>query len=200
MQRYLKLTNQLISKFDRVEFAQIPRDQNAETDEVARSASIDNQTKVTDQRLEEQNSPNIEEFQTFPVHICVGQSSPILSYLKDGRLPPNLDEAKEIKKRAARFMVLNEELYKRGFSQPYLRCVEEKEAKYVLEEVHGGICSDHIARKIMMAGYFWSTMQQDATDFIKKCDNCQRYGNVQQVPREKMTAITSLLAICTMGN
>ena len=42
MQRYLKLTNQLVSKFDRVEFAQVPRDQNAKADEVARSASIDN--------------------------------------------------------------------------------------------------------------------------------------------------------------
>ena len=92
-------------------------------------------------------------------------------------------EAKQIKKWAARFTVLIDKLYKKGFSQPYLRCVEEKEAKYVLEEVHGGICSDHmgaksLARKIMTAGYFWSTMQQDAADFIKKCDNCQRYGNV----------------------
>ena len=56
-------------------------------------------------------------------------------------------------------MVLNEELYKRGFSQPYLRCVEEEEAKYILEEVHGGIFGDHmgaksLVRKIMRAGYF----------------------------------------------
>ena len=42
MQRYLKLTNQLVSKFNWVEFAQVPRDQNAEADEVARSASTDN--------------------------------------------------------------------------------------------------------------------------------------------------------------
>ena len=69
-------------------------------------------------------------------------------------------------------MVLNDELYKRGFSQPYLRCVkEEEEAKYVLEEVHGGICGDHmgaksLARKIMRVGYFWPTKQQDAADFI----------------------------------
>jgi len=48
MHRYLKLMNQLVNKFDRVEFAQIPRDQNAEADEVARNASTDNQAKVTD--------------------------------------------------------------------------------------------------------------------------------------------------------
>ena len=42
MQRYLKLMNQLVSKFDRVEFAQVPQDQNSKADEVARNASTDN--------------------------------------------------------------------------------------------------------------------------------------------------------------
>ena len=96
MQRYLKPTNQLVSKFDRVEFAQVPRDQNVEADEMAKSASIDNQAKVIDWKFEEQNSPNIEEFQTFLMHTHVGWTSLILSYLKDGRLPPNPDEAKQI--------------------------------------------------------------------------------------------------------
>ncbi|XP_050277971.1 uncharacterized protein LOC126719467 [Quercus robur] len=96
-------------------------------------------------------------------------------------LPSNPEEAKKVQKRAARFTILNDELYKRGYSQPYLRCVEGEEDKYVLEEVHGGICRDHIGakslvRKIMRTGYFWLIMQQDAADFVKKCDSCQRFG------------------------
>ncbi|XP_030940205.1 uncharacterized protein LOC115965156 [Quercus lobata] len=159
MQKYLKLTNQLVSNFDHVEFAQIPRDQNAEADEVARSISAGDQEKVAGWKLEEQNSPSIEEFQTFPVHTHSGWTSPILSYLKDGRLPPNLEEAKKIQKQAAWFTVLNDKLYNRGFSQPYLRCIEEEEAKYVLEVVHGGVCSDHskpksLVGKIMRTSYF----------------------------------------------
>ena len=138
------------------------------------------------------------------MHTQSGWTSPILSYLKDGRLPPNPEEAKQIKKRATRFTVLNNELYKRGFSQPYLRCVEEEEAKYVLEEVHGGIYGGHIgakslARKIIRAGYFWPTMQQDATDFVKECNSCQRYGNVQRVSGEKMTVITSPWLLAQWG-
>ena len=127
---------------------------------------------MIDWKLEEQNSPSIEEFYTFLVHTQSGWTSPILSYLKDGRLLPNPVEAKQIEKRATRFTVLNDELYKRGFSQPYLRCIEEEEeAKYVLEEVHEGICGDHmgaksLARKIMKVGYFWPIMQQDAADFV----------------------------------
>jgi len=92
--------------------------------------------------------------------------------------------------------MLNDKLYKRGFSQPYLRCIEEEETKYVLEEEHRGICGDHsrpksLVRKIMRTGYFWPSMQQDATEFVKRCDRCQRYGNVQRVPGEKMTTISS---------
>ena len=184
MQKYLKLTNQLVSNFDRVEFVQIPQDQNAEADEVAWSASVDNQAKVNDWKLEEQNSPSIEKFQTFPVNTHSKWMSPILSYLKDGRLPLNPEEAKKIQKRAVQFTVLNDELYKRGFSQPYLRYIEKEEAKYVLEKVHGGVYADHMGaksliQKIMRAGYFWSTMQQDVANFVKRCDSCQMYRNVQ---------------------
>ena len=163
---------------------------------MARSALVDNQAKVNDWKLEEQNSPSIEEFQTFFVHTLSGWMSPILSYLKDRRLPLNLEEAKKIQKWAARFTLLNNKLYKRGFSQPYLRCVEEEEDKYVLEEVHEGVCGDHmgvksLVQKIIRAGYFWPIMQQDEVNFVKKCYRCQRYGNVQHLLGEKMTTISS---------
>ena len=78
---------------------------------------------------------------------------------------------------------------------PYL-CVEEDEAKYILEEIHEGICGDHIGprslvSKIIRIGYFWLTMQRDAREFVEWCDKCQRFRNVQRVSREKMLAITS---------
>ena len=116
MQKYLKLTNQSVSNFHRTKFVQIPQDQNVEADEVARSASTDDQNKISDWRLEEQNSPRIKELQTFLVHTHSRWTSPILSFLKDGRLPPNPKEAKKIQKRATWFTVLNDKLYKKGFS------------------------------------------------------------------------------------
>ena len=27
---------------------------------------------------------------------------------------------------------------------PYLKCVDDNEAKYILEEIHEGICRDHV--------------------------------------------------------
>ncbi|XP_023911882.1 uncharacterized protein LOC112023510 [Quercus suber] len=196
MQKYLQLTTQLISNFNRVEFVQIPREQNEEADEVAQSASTDVPNVTNRWKLEEQNLPSIKELENFSVHTSRGWTFPILSFLKDGQLPADTDEAKKIRKRAARFTILNDQLYRRGFSQLYLKCLEEEEVRYVLEEVHRGICGDHmgsrsLVRKIMQAGYFWPTMQQDASDFVKKCDSCQRYGNIQRVPGERMATISS---------
>ena len=92
---------------------------------------------------------------------------------------------------------MNGTLYKRGFSMPYLRCVNEEEAKYILEEIHEWIYGDHagprsLISKVIRTGYFWPTLQKDAKEFVKKCDKCQRFGNVQHILSEKLTTIASL--------
>ena len=109
--------------------------------------------------------------------------TPIVSFLWDGHLPQDADEARKIRKRAARFTILNNVLYKRGFSMPYLKYVDDDEAKYILEEIHEGICGDHagprsLVSKVIQTGYFWPTMQVDAVELVKKCDKCQRFRNV----------------------
>ena len=103
--------------------------------------------------------------------------TPILSFLQDGRLPQDVEEARKVKKRVARFMILNDTLYKSGFSMPYLRCVNEEEAKYILEKIHEGIYGDHagprsLISKVIRTGYFWPTLQNNAKEFVKKCDKC----------------------------
>ena len=50
--------------------------------------------------------------------------TPIVSFLLDGHLHQDTNEARKIRKRAARFTVLNDTLYKRGFSMPYLKYVD----------------------------------------------------------------------------
>ena len=53
----------------------------------------------------------------------------IISFLQDGHLPQDVQEAKRVRKRVARFTILNDTLYKRGFSMPYLKCIDEKKKK-----------------------------------------------------------------------
>ena len=42
---------------------------------------------------------------------------------------------------------------------PYLKCVDKDEAKYILEEIHEGICGDNagprsLVSKVIRIGYF----------------------------------------------
>ena len=85
--------------------------------------------------------------------------TPIISFLQDGHLPQDIEEARKVRKRAARFTIMNDTLYKRGFSMPYLKCVDEEEAKYILKEIHERVCEDHagprsLVSKVIRTGYF----------------------------------------------
>ena len=40
----------------------------------------------------------------------------IVTYLKDGRLPEERDEAKKLRIKSAKYVIIDEVLYKRGFS------------------------------------------------------------------------------------
>ena len=159
MQKYLKLMNQLVQEFDQVDFTQIRRRQNSEADEVARQASSEEGTSLLNLKVEVQRHLSIEELHTFMIQKQTSWMNPIISFLQDGRLPIGTNEAREAMKRAARFTVLNDTLYKRGFSMPKLRCVEEDGAKYILEEVYEGICGDHtgsrsLVSKIIRTSYY----------------------------------------------
>ncbi|XP_030936072.1 uncharacterized protein LOC115961193 [Quercus lobata] len=196
MQKYLKLTKHLTQEFDIVEFVQIPRSQNIGADEVSKLASSEEGKISINLAMEVQKCPSIEEVATFTIQGTDSWMTLIISYLQDGHLPLSTEEAKKIKKRAARLTILNDALYKRGFSMPYLKCVDEEEARYILEEIHGGICGDHagprsLVNKVIRTGYFWPTMQADAAEIVKRCDKCQGYGNVQQLPAERLMTIAS---------
>ena len=163
MQKYLKLTKYLTQEFDKVEFVQVPRSQNTKANEISKLASSKEGWMNKDLAMEVQKHPSIEEVPTFTIQSGSSWMTPIVSFLQDGHLPQDADEARKIRKRAASFTILNDVLYKRGFSMPYLKSVDDDEAKYILEEIHEGICGDHanpksLMSKVIRTGYFWLTM------------------------------------------
>ena len=150
-------------EFNQVEFTQIPKSQNIGADELVKQSSSEAGPMNTDLNIEVQKCPNIEEVHTFAIQSESSWMTPILSFLQDRRLPPDDEEASKVRKRVARFTILNDTLYKRGFSMPYLKCVNEEEAKYILEEIHEGIYGDHagprsLISKVIRTGYFWPTL------------------------------------------
>ncbi|KAI5351002.1 hypothetical protein L3X38_003893 [Prunus dulcis] len=134
---------------------------------------------------------------TFHAHaISPTWMDPILQFLQNQTLPADPAEARRVRHRSARYLVINGSLYKRGFSLPYLRCLTPEEGHYVLREIHEGICGNHsgarsLAHKAIRQGYFWPSLHTDAQTFTQKCDKCQRFANIPQLPAEPLTAMVS---------
>ena len=120
--------------------------------------------------------------------------TPILLNLKNGRLPKAKDEARRLRIKTAKYVLIDEVLYKMGFSQPYLRCLALDESNYMLREVHKGACGNHsgvraLIHKVVHAGYYWPTIQADIKAYVKVCDQCQRFSNIPRQPSKYLTSI-----------
>ena len=46
-----------------------------------------------------------------------------------------------------------------------------------------------LAHKAMLQGFFWPTMKNDAAEYVKRCDKCQRYSSFIRAHPEQLTAI-----------
>ena len=84
---------------------------------------------------------------------------PIVRYLKEGWLLEDKKEARKIQIRATHFVIIDDVLYRQGYSLLYSRCANSKEADYVLCEIHEGICGNHagarsLAGKTLRIGYY----------------------------------------------
>ena len=189
MKKYPEKVLQLVKKFKETNFAQIPWEENVEADALAKEVSTN---EPSDEIDEVQYILSIDLPEVLQVPNEGNWMTPIISYLKDGSPPEGKDEARKLKVQLTRYVLLNEVLYKRGFSQPYLRCLLPDEANYVLREVHEEACGNHsgarsLIHKVVRAGYYWPTIQADAKAYVKVCDQCQRFNNIPRQPSEYLT-------------
>ena len=118
--------------------------------------------------------------------------TPIVGYLKKGKLLQGKDETRKLRIKSVKYVLMDEVLYKRGFSQPYLKCLASDEANYVLREVHEGAYGNHsgarlLVHKVVGAGYYWPTIQADAKTYVKVYDQCQQFSNIPRQPSEYLT-------------
>ena len=151
MRKYLNKVMRLMKRFEKADFVQIPREENVEADTIAKEASAN---ESMDEFDEIQYMPSIDISEVQQVESRGNWMTPIISYLKDERLPEEKDEVRKLRVRSARYVLMDEVLYKRGFSQPYLRCLVSNEANYVLGEVHEGACGNHLGARSLVHKVF----------------------------------------------
>jgi len=111
-----------------------------------------------------------------PLHICLvdeGETSmtPYRRYLADGLLPLDPVEARVIKKNADQYTIVDDNLFRHGYTRSILFYVSGVQCTCIMAELHEGICGSHIdgqalSSKTVRAGYYWPTMRED----------CMRYA------------------------
>ena len=120
--------------------------------------------------------------------------TPIKRYLTEGVCDPHLE--KTMKQQAARYILIDQDLYRRGYSRPLLKCHNPEQVTYVMTELHEGVCGTHsgartTAAKVLRAGYYWPTTQGDCTEYVQKCLKCQEFGTLSHQKPENLHYILS---------
>ncbi|GKV52722.1 hypothetical protein SLEP1_g59293 [Rubroshorea leprosula] len=130
------LVAELKCKFQKFCLNKIPRTKDEQADSLSKFASDSSLSSrsVFVEVLDEPSfmKPRMMEISTDPDTLSL--TDPIISFLQDGTVPEDKQEAMRLRKRASRYTLVDGVLYKRSFSLPLLRFLNPYEAKYTLRE------------------------------------------------------------------
>ncbi|XP_059436525.1 uncharacterized protein LOC132169517 [Corylus avellana] len=198
MKLYLTKIQGMQKSFKRFYIVKIPREENEKADHLAHlGSSTENELEDSDQIIQIQQQPSIvEKVYILTIEVMPTWAGEIISYLEKGILPEDKRKAVQLKRKATRFTLVNGALFKRGFMLPLLKCISKEDGDYILREIHDRIYGSHsgariLAHKVVRAGFFWPSMNQDSINMVKTCDSCHRFANVIKQPPEELSSVSS---------
>ncbi|CAL1412853.1 unnamed protein product [Linum trigynum] len=120
--------------------------------------------------------------------------APLIQYLEHDIAPQHPVERKALKRRAARYSLVNGQLCKRSFSGAYLKCLNKEEARWTLKAIHQGTCATHagprsLERTILLQGYYWPTIKKDASEVVLNCHRCQVHASKHHLPSSELQSV-----------
>ncbi|XP_075492466.1 uncharacterized protein LOC142530518 [Primulina tabacum] len=191
---YAQEVDRVGEKFTEITFKQILREENEKADTLAKMAGTMGSWKTRDVVFQVEltphtSSPAVEQEEK-------DWRTDIINYLKEGKLLDNPREARKLKTKCSRYVMVGEVLYRTSFAGPLLQCLSYQEADYVLREAHEGCCGNHLgayalAKKVLLAGYCWPSVLHDAQELVTFFDSCQRHARLHHRPTAMMKAITA---------
>jgi len=184
--QYFHTVTALVEHFEAFRIEHVPRCNNTRADILSKLASTKKKGRYKSLLQHTLSIPSIEQNnQCLSVTTADTWMDPFVRYLTEGTTPANED--KGWARKAARYTLVEGELFRRGFSRPLLKCITRQQAEYVMQEIHQGVCGYHsgpktMAGRILRAGYYWPTMEGDCTAYTNKCIQCQKHGPVTRIP------------------
>ena len=121
-------------------------------------------------------------------------TKPFLDFFIDQKLPEDEVHARQIVRRAKSYTVIYGQLYKRGTSGVFQKCVSRQDGIEILREIHLGDCGHHAAPRSLVAkafrlGFYWLTAKADADKIVSTCRGCQYYAKQPNAPAQELRTI-----------
>ncbi|XP_077228325.1 uncharacterized protein LOC143861268 [Tasmannia lanceolata] len=205
MRKYLAQVRQLADKFTSFEVTRVLRTENGKADILFKLVAF-GYTALGNIYMEflKKSSIDSEVVEVMKVDHEPCWMDDIINFLCNGQLPKEKKKARQVIQRSARFSLDGENLYKRSYTLPYLKCLRPNDVVYMLQETHEGICGEHLggkalAIKVLLRGLYWPTLRQDALNLVKKCERCQKFSSASHQPTVPMAPIISPLSFAVWG-
>ncbi|CAL2270293.1 unnamed protein product [Prunus armeniaca] len=136
MAAYLVQTRRLLDPFNAYQIRQIPKYENNHVDALSRLASAIDDRAGRHLPVEVLARRSTIEDEVNVVRQNPSWMDPIHAHLANGTLPTDKTEAKAIQCRSARYLLLQNDLYRSSHSLRLLRCVTPQRGDYILREIH----------------------------------------------------------------
>ena len=186
---YQKLLAKLINSFEEIDFHHLSREKNMFADALATLASmikVESDVLIKPLSIEVSTEPTCNMMET-------SDSLPwyhdLAVYISKQTYPLGAteNEKRTIRRLSQNFYWQDPILYKRGFNGELLRCIYGTEIELIIRETHEGVCSTHanghsLARQILRRGYYWTTMETDCIQYVRRCQKCQIYADNVNAP------------------
>ncbi|KAL8102849.1 hypothetical protein AgCh_027393 [Apium graveolens] len=144
MAKYVRLVRAVMTQFDECHVEHIPREENDKADALSKFASSEIEESSGSVYFRVLKTQSIDVKLVAPIGLGTSRIDPIKTHIQTDWLPNNATEVRKLVVRALRYSLIDGILYKRSYVVTYLRCLRPDETRLALEEVHEGICGQHL--------------------------------------------------------
>jgi hypothetical protein len=110
--------------------------------------------------------------------IDVDWRQPFIDYIREQKVPTDKNPAEQIIRLAKSYVLVGDKFYRRGSTSGVLmKCVPREEGKDILEEIHKGVCGNHVSSHTLVSkafrrAFYWSIALGDAKELVRRCQGC----------------------------
>ncbi|GKA53704.1 reverse transcriptase domain-containing protein [Tanacetum coccineum] len=195
---YLQKVKIALKGFEGYTVEHVRRNQNKKADALSKLASMTFEHLTKEVLVEVLVKRSIEEKEVLKLEIKEKSSwmSPIQEYLLSGLLPEDMKEARKIRIQVPQYKLIQGNLYKRSFFEPWLRCITPPQTDKIIKEIHEGSCRFNaepcsMVVRITKQGYYWLSMHREAAKEIQDCNKCKEQSAIWKAGADGAIAVGS---------